>query len=113
FLSLAHSLPLASSYISSLPAFIREHHSPELTTRIPVFHHTYTIDYALVLEDEVWAVPAATETLLKAGDVLIQRGTFHAWDNRSNAVCRIAFILIDAEPLACSATGHDYFRPRW
>jgi hypothetical protein len=40
------------------------------------------------------------ETLLKAGDVLIQRGTFHAWDNRSDAVCRIAFVLIDAEPLA-------------
>jgi quercetin dioxygenase-like cupin family protein len=74
-------------------------HSPERTARHPGFHQTDTVDYALVLEGEVWAVLDDTETLLQAGDVLIQRGTFHAWDNRSSTVCRIAFILIDAEPL--------------
>jgi hypothetical protein len=38
----------------------------------------------------------AEESLLKAGDILIQRGTNHAWSNRSGALCRLAFILIDA-----------------
>jgi hypothetical protein len=36
---------------------------------------------------------------LKAGDVMVQRGTNHAWANRSNARARVAFVLIDAEPL--------------
>jgi quercetin dioxygenase-like cupin family protein len=74
------------------------HHTPERTQRHPGFHQTDTVDYALVLEGEVWAVLDDTETLLHAGDVLIQRGTFHAWDNRSDHVCRIAFVLIDALP---------------
>ena len=38
------------------------------------------------------------ETLMKTGDVLIQRGTYHAWSNRSDKMCRMAFILMDAEP---------------
>jgi hypothetical protein len=38
-----------------------------------------------------------TEVLLKAGDVVVQRGTDHAWENRSNRVARMAFILIGAE----------------
>jgi len=38
------------------------------------------------------------EVLLQAGDVLIQRGTGHAWSNRSEKPCRMAFILVDAEP---------------
>ena len=75
------------------------HHSDERSQRHPGFHMTDTVDYAIVLEGEVWAVLDDAETLLKAGDVLIQRGTYHAWDNRSEQVCRIAFILIDAEPV--------------
>ena len=90
----------ASRTVPSMTALSGVRHTPERTARNPGFHQTDTVDYALVLEGEVWAVLDDTETLLKAGDVLIQRGTFHAWDNRSNAVCRIAFILIDAEPLA-------------
>lgn len=62
----------------------------------PGMHRTSTIDYALILEGEVVAVLDNDETLLKAGDVLIQRGTNHSWANRSDRVCRIAFILIDA-----------------
>jgi uncharacterized cupin superfamily protein len=49
-----------------------------------------------VLEGEIWAVMDAGETLLRAGDVLIQRGTNHAWANRSQETARIAFVLIDA-----------------
>ncbi len=61
----------------------------------PFMHKTKTIDYAIVLTGEIYAVLDNSETLLKAGDVFIQRGTNHAWSNRSDKPCRIAFILID------------------
>ena len=63
--------------------------------RHPGMHETESIDYALVLSGELFAVMETGETLLKAGDVLIQRGTNHAWSNRSDGPCRIAFVLID------------------
>jgi mannose-6-phosphate isomerase-like protein (cupin superfamily) len=63
------------------------------------FHQTDTVDYAIVLEGEVYAVLDEGETLMKAGDVLIQRGTHHAWSNRTDKPCRMAFILIDADRL--------------
>lgn len=65
----------------------------------PGFHATETVDYAVCLEGEIWAVMDEGETLMRPGDVLIQRGTFHAWSNRSDEVCRMLFVLIDAEPL--------------
>jgi mannose-6-phosphate isomerase-like protein (cupin superfamily) len=64
-----------------------------------LYHKTNTVDYAIVLEGEIWAIVDEDEVLMKAGDVLIQRGTAHAWSNRSDKVCRMAFILIDAQPL--------------
>jgi hypothetical protein len=89
-----------------LPASSGVEQTPDRLARHPGFHRTSTVDYALVLEGEIWAVLDETETLLHAGDVLIQRGTYHAWDNRSDRVCRIAFVLIDAEPLeAAGATS--------
>ena len=63
-------------------------------------HRTRSIDYAIVLSGEIWAVMDVGETKLVAGDVLVQRGTNHAWANRSNDPCVIAFVLIDAIPLA-------------
>jgi mannose-6-phosphate isomerase-like protein (cupin superfamily) len=63
--------------------------------RHPGMHTTETVDYAIVLEGEIWAVMDEQETLLRAGDVLIQRGTNHAWANRSSKTARIAFVLID------------------
>ena len=63
----------------------------------PGMHRTETVDYAIVLEGEIWAVMDEGETLLRTGDVLIQRGTNHAWANRSSATARIAFVLIDGE----------------
>jgi mannose-6-phosphate isomerase-like protein (cupin superfamily) len=66
--------------------------------RHPGFHKTDTIDYAIVLSGEIWALMDEGEVLLKAGDVLIQRGTNHAWSNRTSEPCCIAFVLIDAEP---------------
>ena len=61
----------------------------------PFMHRTETIDYGVVLDGEITLVLDAGETALKAGDVVIQRGTSHAWANRSGRNCRMAFILID------------------
>ncbi len=61
----------------------------------PGMHQTDTVDYAICMEGEVYAVMEDTETLMKAGDVLIQRGTNHAWSNRSGKMCRMCFVLID------------------
>ena len=63
--------------------------------RHPLMHRTETIDYVLILSGEIYCVLDDTEVLLKAGDTMIQCGTNHAWSNRSNAPCDIAFILID------------------
>ena len=73
--------------------------TPDRSARHPSFHATDTVDYAICLEGEIWAVLDEDETLMRPGDVLIQRGTFHAWSNRSDKIARMAFILIDAEPL--------------
>ena len=62
-------------------------------------HRTRSIDYAIVLSGEIWAVMDEGETKMVSGDMLIQRGTNHAWANRSNAPCVVAFVLIDAKPL--------------
>ncbi len=62
-------------------------------------HRTRSIDYAIVLSGEIWAVMDDGETKMTAGDVLIQRGTNHAWANRSGQPCIVAFVLIDAAPL--------------
>jgi len=67
--------------------------------RHPGFHKTDTIDYAIVLSGEIYALMDEGELLLKAGDVLIQRGTNHAWSNRTEQPCSVAFVLIDAEPV--------------
>ena len=65
--------------------------------RHPGFHKTRTVDYAIVLEGEIVAMMDVGETKMGPGDVLIQRGTNHAWSNRSGKPARIAFVLIDAE----------------
>jgi quercetin dioxygenase-like cupin family protein len=66
----------------------------------PTMHQTNTLDYIIVIKGEVYAVMENGETLLKHGDVLIQRGTNHAWSNRSTAPCIVAAILNGAKPLA-------------
>ncbi len=65
----------------------------------PHMHRTETVDYVLVLEGEIEMDMDNSTVKLKAGDVMVQRGTNHAWANRSNARARVAFVLIDAEPL--------------
>lgn len=68
-------------------------------SRHPGMHKTATVDYAIVLSGEIWALMDEGETLLHAGDCLVQRGTNHAWSNRSDRPCLVAFILISARPL--------------
>jgi len=62
-------------------------------------HRTETIDYAIVLSGEVEMEMDDSTIKLKAGDVLVQRGTNHAWINRGTKPARVAFVLIDAKPL--------------
>ncbi len=63
--------------------------------RHPLLHRTETIDYAVVLEGEMTLVMDGQDIVLKAGDVVVQRGTNHAWSNRSGKKVRMLYILID------------------
>ena len=66
-------------------------------SRHPFMHRTETIDYGIVLEGEITLILDEGETVCRAGDIVIQRGTNHGWANRSGKPCRIAFVLIDGE----------------
>jgi len=61
----------------------------------PLMHRTDTVDYALCLEGEIVLVLDDSEVLVRAGDTVVQRGTNHAWSNRSDAVCKMMFVLVD------------------
>lgn len=63
----------------------------------PFMHRTQSLDYALVLDGEITLVLDDCEVLMKAGDFLVERGTNHAWANRSAKPCRILFVLIDGQ----------------
>jgi hypothetical protein len=63
----------------------------------PLMHRTQTVDYGIVLEGEITLIVDLGETIIRAGDVVIQRGTNHAWANRSGKICRMAFVLIDGQ----------------
>lgn len=68
-------------------------------------HRTRSIDYAIVLSGEIDMLLDDSEVHLKAGDILVQQGTNHAWVNKGPGVCRIAFVLIDAkEPPAWTSS---------
>jgi naringenin degradation protein FdeH len=58
-------------------------------------HRTQSVDYGIVLGGEVVLVLDESETVLRAGDVVVQRGTSHRWENRSAETARMAFILVD------------------
>lgn len=63
----------------------------------PLMHRTQTLDYGIVLEGELTLVLDGEETTVRTGDIVIQRGTNHAWANRSGKNCRVAFVLIDGQ----------------
>jgi len=64
-----------------------------------VMHRTETIDYVIVLSGQIEMDMDDSTVKLKAGDVMVQRGTNHAWVNRGAERARVAFVLIDAKPL--------------
>lgn len=58
-------------------------------------HRTETVDYGIVLSGQIWLVlDGGAETALHAGDVVVQRGTDHRWENRGEEVARVAFVLV-------------------
>ena len=77
----------------------------------PRNHRTELIDYAVVLKGEIdMELEQGTFVHLRAGDVLVQRGTVHNWHNRGSEACVIAFVLVAAKPVeragkALTATG--------
>ena len=89
----------------SLEAFksIGAGHAKDQSNSDPMMHTTATVDYLIVLKGEIVAILDTGETLLKAGDIMIQRGTNHSWSVRGNEPCILAAILIDAKPLGLAA----------
>lgn len=75
-------------------------HSPH-----PLMHRTESVDYGIVIDGEMTLVLDDAEVLLRPGSVVVQRGTNHAWANRSGRPCRMLFVLVDgryAAPIAAS-----------
>jgi hypothetical protein len=69
---------------------------PREDGRHPGMHRTQTLDYGILIKGEIYLIlDDKAEVCLYPGDVVIQRGTDHAWENRSEEVARIAFILLD------------------
>jgi quercetin dioxygenase-like cupin family protein len=63
-------------------------------------HRTDSVDYAIVMSGEIdMELEPGDFVHLKAGDVLVQRGTIHNWVNNGSETCTIAFVLIDAKPV--------------
>jgi mannose-6-phosphate isomerase-like protein (cupin superfamily) len=95
--------PISSSGRSNAAQF-KEMGAPQAHTgeagKNPAMHRTATIDYAVVLSGEIFLLLDDGEHKLGPGDCVVQRGTDHGWENRSNEVCILAFILIDAKPTA-------------
>jgi len=65
----------------------------------PRNHRTDSIDYAVIVSGEIDMELTDSVVHLKAGDVLVQRGTIHNWINRGTTPCVMAFVLIDAKPV--------------
>ena len=63
----------------------------------PLMHRTESVDYGVVIEGELTLVLDDSEVLLKPGSVVVQRGTNHAWANRSGRPCRMLFVLVDGQ----------------
>jgi hypothetical protein len=62
-----------------------------------VMHRTKTLDYVVVIEGEVVLVLDDSEVTLRKSNVVVQRGTDHAWENRSDKRAMMAFFHIDAD----------------
>jgi mannose-6-phosphate isomerase-like protein (cupin superfamily) len=110
-------LPPDSDYLADAErrtkALFEEMNNVEgLTTRSdsphPMMHRTEAVDYGIVIEGELTLILDDSEVALKPGSVVVQRGTNHAWANRSGRVCRMLFIQIDGQyaPTIAEALSH-------
>ena len=75
-------------------------HAQDRHSSDPMMHRTSTVDYIIVLKGEIYAVMEKGETLLKPGDILIQRGTMHSWSVRGSEPCIVAAVLVNSKPLS-------------
>jgi len=74
-------------------------HAQDRGSSDPMMHKTSTVDYIIVLKGEIYAVMETGEKLLRAGDILVQRGTNHSWSVRGNEPCIVAAVLVSAKPV--------------
>jgi hypothetical protein len=75
-------------------------HVQDAASSDPMMHRTSTVDYIIVLKGEIHAIMETGEKLLRAGDILVQRGTNHSWSVRGNEPCIVAAVLVNARPVA-------------
>lgn len=102
FVDLPPDTDYLANTVDQMEALFKEVNNVEgLTTKSdsphPMMHRTEAVDYGVVIEGELTLVLDDSEVALKPGSVVIQRGTNHAWANRSGKVCRMLFIQIDGE----------------
>lgn len=88
----AERMQEAFRQIGDADASTVKHNSPH-----PLMHRTESVDYGVVIEGELTLVLDTSEVLLRQGSVVVQRGTNHAWANRSGRMCRMLFVLISGE----------------
>jgi len=88
----AARMQAAFTQIGDAKASTVDQHSPH-----PLMHRTESVDYGVVIAGEVVLILDDSEVALKTGDVVIQRGTNHAWANRTSEMCRMLFILVDGQ----------------
>jgi hypothetical protein len=88
----AHRMQQAFGQIGAAHASTVRSDSPH-----PLMHRTESVDYGVVIDGEIVLILDRGEVALKTGDVVIQRGTNHAWANRSKRVCRMLFMLVDGK----------------
>jgi len=74
-------------------------HAADKSSSDAMMHKTSTVDYIIVLKGEITAIMETGEKLLRAGDVLVQRGTNHSWSVRGNEPCIVAVVLVSAKPV--------------
>jgi hypothetical protein len=74
-------------------------HAQDRASSDPMMHRTSTVDYIIVLKGEIHALMEKGETLLRAGDILVQRGTNHSWSVRGSEPCIVAAVLVNAKPI--------------
>ncbi len=78
---------------------IQAGHAPDHSSPDPMMHKTNTVDYIVVLKGEIHAILDKGETLLRPGDVLVQRGTNHSWSVRGDEPCIVGVVLVSANPV--------------